>query len=74
MSDLKHSVDGLETLNIYGVKLDIYYNYRQYDGEYELEIISIEDITGTQDLQELLGEAILDKITQEISSIEQGRL
>jgi len=63
----------LETVTIYGIRLDVYYDYQQFDGEYEIEIISIEDPTSAQDLQEIIGESVIDKIIQKISTLEQGR-
>jgi hypothetical protein len=63
----------METIEIYGIRLDVYYDYQQFDSEYEITIQSIEDIKGSQNLYILIGEDIIDKIIQKISLIEQGR-
>lgn len=75
-------MENLETIEVYGVEFDVYYTYHTYADpfgtgdsptEHEIDITSIEDVTGTQNLQELLGEAVIDKIIEQISLIETGR-
>lgn len=75
-------MEKLETVQAFGVKFDVYYTYHTEADplgtgvsptEHEIDIYSIEDITGTQNLQDLLCEDVIDKIMQEISLIEARR-
>ena len=75
-------MEKLETVEVFGVKLDVYYNFiteadplgtGDSPTEHEIDIYSIEDITGTQNLQDLLGESVIEKIIKEISLIEARR-
>ena len=75
-------MEKLETVEVFGVKLDVYYYFiseadplgtGDSPTEHENDIYSIEDITGTQNLQDLLGESVIEKIMKEISLIEARR-
>lgn len=75
-------MEHLETIEVYGVKFDVYYTFHTYTDpfgtgdsptEHEIDITSIEDVEGTQNLQELLGSAIVEKIIEQIGLIEARR-
>lgn len=56
----------LETVEIKGVKFDVHFTYSP---EFGFEIESIEDITGVQDLTNLLSEWTQDKIYLELEDL-----
>lgn len=56
----------LETVEIDNVKLDVYFSYNQ---DYGFQIEFVEDITGTQDLLPLLGNAIIEEIEEQLIEI-----
>lgn len=69
----------LETVEIRGVQFDVYYDctverdpYGTGDSptEYQIDIISIEAGADTQDLQDVLGNNIVDEIIEELIKVE----
>ena len=58
----------LETVVVDGVKLDIYFIYNR---DYGFEILSVEDITGAQDLTSLLSDWVIDAIEKELRRMYQ---
>ena len=60
----------LETVEVFGVKFDVHFTYH---ADYGFEIEAIEDVTGTQDLKELLYPHIITKIEYELMEIYRKR-
>lgn len=58
----------LETVVVDGIKLDIYFIYNR---DYGFEILSVEDITGVQDLMPLLESWVIDAIEKELHRMYQ---
>ena len=60
----------LETVEIKGVKFDVYFNY---SSEFGFEIHSVEDITGAQDLSSLLDDFVIETIENKLHSLYESR-
>lgn len=57
----------LETISLYGIKLDVYYSLFA-DGYIQLE--SIEDVTGAQDLMPIMSQYLFENVIDMIKQIE----
>jgi hypothetical protein len=69
----------LQTIEVLGVQFDVYYECEiEHDPlgtgdsptEYNIEIISIEAGSDTQDLQEVLANYVIETITEQLINIE----
>jgi hypothetical protein len=60
----------LETVEILGVKLDVYFEYHR---EFGFEIHSVEDVIGTQDLSPILDQYYLELITEQLKELYRKR-
>jgi hypothetical protein len=60
----------LETIEIFTVKLDVYFSYTS---DFGFQIESIEDITGAQDLIPILSNAIVDYVYNELTELYRNR-
>lgn len=56
----------LETVELHGIKLDVYYSYDDYFG-FTLE--SVEDEVGTQDLLPILSQKFIEKIEDRLAEL-----
>ena len=56
----------LETVNVAGISLDVYFKYTQ---EFGFEVEFVEDITGVQDLTPIISEFYLIAIENELTEI-----
>jgi len=65
LADYKKNLE-LETVEIDGVKLDVYFKYSEPFG---FEVEFIEDITGTQDLMPFFSEHYLTRIEAALENI-----
>jgi hypothetical protein len=54
----------LETVEIEKIKLDVYFSYTR---DFGFQIEAVEDETGAQDLTPILSDAIINRITDELT-------
>lgn len=60
----------LETVEVLKVKLDVYFTYHR---DFGFNLVSVEDITGTQDLTPLLDDFYLELIIDELTDLYRRR-
>lgn len=60
----------LETVEVGKVKLDVWFKYSR---DFGFEIESIEDLTGTQDLTNIISEHYIDKIHDKLTELYRSR-
>ena len=60
----------LETVEIFKVKLDVYFRYKK---DFGFQIEAIEDETGAQDLMPILSNAIVDDVYNELTELYRKR-
>ena len=60
----------LETVEIKNVKFDVYFSYHP---DFGFCVESVEDITSTQDLRELLDSWVIDEIQKELEDLYRRR-
>jgi hypothetical protein len=56
----------LETVSVHQIKLDVHFDYSK---DFGFQIYGIEDVTGTQDLTELLSEYAMERVVEELEDL-----
>lgn len=57
------------TIELFNIKLDVTYHINDADGYIQLE--TIEDVTGTQDLMPIMAQSLFDNVIELIKKVEK---